>query len=105
MDADGQHRPEDMISIFEKFKTEEQDLIVGSRWLEHNPEQKSSASRRMGMLFFSWLTQKLTGQAFSDTINGMKMMNPAVAKELLTGKFGIFTRSSHLSTRQKLSYW
>jgi glycosyltransferase involved in cell wall biosynthesis len=90
MDADGQHRPEDMKAIIEKYNNNDSDLMVGSRWLEHNEEQESSSSRRLGMLFFSWLTKKLTGKTFTDTTNGFKILNRKIATELLSHNFGDF---------------
>jgi len=90
MDADGQHRPEDIQTIIEHFEKDSSDLIVGSRWLNNNPEQSSEGSRRLGMLFFSWLTQKLTGKVFTDTTNGMKILNRKIASELLEHNFGDF---------------
>jgi glycosyltransferase involved in cell wall biosynthesis len=90
MDADGQHRPEDMQTLIENFEKGQSDLIVGSRWLKENPDQHSSNSRRMGMLFFSWLTEKMTGQKFTDTTNGMKILSPKVAEELVLHNFGDF---------------
>lgn len=88
MDADGQHRPEDMLALYHDFKNGDQDLIVGSRWLHQSTGQTSTTGRRIGMQFFSWLAQKLTDQKFSDTTSGMKMMNQNVAKEILHKKFG-----------------
>lgn len=90
MDADGQHRPEDMRALIENFESNGADLMVGSRWLDPSPEQKSSSGRRAGMLFFSWLTEKLTGKVFTDTTNGMKILNRSIAAELCSHNFGDF---------------
>jgi glycosyltransferase involved in cell wall biosynthesis len=88
MDSDGQHRTEDMIALHERFSQNDLDLLVGSRWMNHGPDESSSTGRRLGMQFFAWLTQKLTSQKFSDTTSGMKMLNRAVAEELLYKNFG-----------------
>lgn len=89
MDADGQHRSEDMNQVIDFYKREQVDLVVGSRWLEEKGNQ-STVGRRMGMKFFSWLTEKLTGESFTDTTSGMKLMNRKVANELLNQNFGDF---------------
>ena len=90
IDGDGQHRPCDLKSMVHRFKSGHLDLLVGSRWLEHRPDQSSAKGRRLGMEFFSWLTLKLTGHRFTDTTNGLKLMNPKVAKELVARNFGDF---------------
>ena len=90
IDGDGQHRPSDLKSMVQYFKAGHLDLLVGSRWLEHGPDQSSAKGRRIGMEFFSWLTEKLTGHRFTDTTNGLKLMNPKVAKELTMRNFGDF---------------
>jgi hypothetical protein len=90
IDADGQHRPEDLNAMIERFKKEPLDLLVGSRWMKVNTEQGSSRGRRLGMEFFSWLAQQLTGHPFTDTTNGLKVLSPSVAKELTSRNFGDF---------------
>jgi glycosyltransferase involved in cell wall biosynthesis len=90
IDADGQHRPEDLDAMIRSFEEQPVDLMVGSRWTENSPDQSSSTGRRLGMSFFSWLSDRLTGQRFTDTTNGLKLMTPSVAKELLSRNFGDF---------------
>ena len=89
MDADGQHRPEDLQSMAERFSAGDLDLLLASRWIgSAQHENHSSSGRKFGMEFFSWLSQRLTGRRFTDTTNGMKLMAPRVAKELLEHNFG-----------------
>ena len=90
IDADGQHRPRDLQSMTKFFTKSEVDLLVGSRWLKKDSGQKATQGRRLGMEFFAWLTQKLTGHPFTDTTNGLKVMSPNVAKELVDRNFGDF---------------
>jgi glycosyltransferase involved in cell wall biosynthesis len=91
MDADGQHRPEDMVSLISHFTRANVDLVIGSRWMAGGSQGKTVGSgRRCGMLFFSWLTRTLTGRRLTDTTSGMKIMNSPVAKELLAHNFGDF---------------
>lgn len=90
IDADGQHRPKDLQAMTRFFTKAKVDLLVGSRWLEKNSSQKTAQGRRLGMEFFAWLTQKLTGHPFTDTTNGLKVMSPDVAKELVDRNFGDF---------------
>ena len=90
IDSDGQHRPCDLRAMIDRFENEDVDMIIGSRWMEHGPDESSSAGRRAGMEFFSWVTEKLTGRRFTDTTNGLKILNPSVAKELCSRNFGDF---------------
>jgi glycosyltransferase involved in cell wall biosynthesis len=90
IDSDGQHRPCDLNAMIERFESEPVDMIIGSRWMEHGPDTSSSAGRRAGMEFFSWVTEKLTGRRFTDTTNGLKILSPAIAKELCSRNFGDF---------------
>ena len=88
MDADGQHRPEDMLRLIGHYESHSADLVIGSRWLDK--EIRADSGRRIGMIFFSWLTRKLTGEHLTDTTSGMKIMNRQVAGALLAQNFGDF---------------
>lgn len=91
MDADGQHRGEDMAQLIGEIRTDRADLITGSRWLNRNiDDEPIPAGRRLGMKFFAWLTRALTGRQFTDTTSGMKIMKRAVARELVAQNFGDF---------------
>ncbi|EFM11183.1 glycosyl transferase family 2 [Paenibacillus curdlanolyticus YK9] len=75
MDADGQHRAEDLPRLLEQAKSS--DLVIGSRYVEQTA-YRSSASRRIGMLFFSGLVSMVTGQRFTDTTSGFRAANRKV---------------------------
>ncbi|MWC30288.1 glycosyltransferase family 2 protein [Paenibacillus sp. MMS18-CY102] len=75
MDADGQHRAEDLPQLLEQAKSS--DLVIGSRYVEQTA-YRSSASRRIGMLFFSGLVSMVTGQRFTDTTSGFRAANRKV---------------------------
>lgn len=88
MDADGQHRPEDMNKLIQFFSERSADLVIGSRWIDH--QIPADSGRRVGMIFFSWLTRKLTGERITDTTSGMKILNRQIAEALLSQNFGDF---------------
>lgn len=91
MDADGQHRTEDMLELIREYEKGEADMITGSRWmLTGEPGKEVPAGRRTGMLFFSRLASRLTGRKVTDTTSGMKILSPTVAKELVNHHFGDF---------------
>lgn len=69
MDADGQHRAEELPKLIAKASSH--DLVIGSRFLEKT-SFRSSTMRRIGMVFFSSLVSLLTGQRFTDTTSGFR---------------------------------
>lgn len=69
-DADGSHRPEDILKI--KNSLSEADLLVGSRYLKTSKILGWSVNRRM----FSWILNKVipqfTGVKLKDITNGLR---------------------------------
>ena len=54
-------------------------MCIGSRFIENEGFQ-SSASRRMGIKFFSWLIKLVTGKGISDPTSGFR----ACSRELIS---------------------
>ncbi|WP_068783909.1 glycosyltransferase family 2 protein [Paenibacillus phocaensis] len=69
MDADGQHPAEELQKLIAAIP--EQDLVIGSRFLE-TASFRSSAARRVGIAFFSRLVSWVTGERFTDTTSGFR---------------------------------
>lgn len=74
LDADGQHDPEYIERLVIPVINKKCDMSIGSRYLEQTA-YKSTASRRAGMLFFSWLVRVLTGNSIKDTTSGFRAVN------------------------------
>ncbi|BCJ86414.1 glycosyltransferase family 2 protein [Effusibacillus dendaii] len=74
IDADGQHDPADLPRLLQHAKNGEADMILGSRYIAKT-SYKSSAMRRVGMIFFSKLVFLLTGQEVKDTTSGYRVVN------------------------------
>jgi glycosyltransferase involved in cell wall biosynthesis len=66
MDADGQHRPEDIENLLEK--TDQYDLVVGSR----TSSSESSLLRRLGNGIFNKLASYLAGMKIPDLTSGFR---------------------------------
>lgn len=92
MDADGQHRPQDIPILLAKL-SEGHDLVVGMR----NSSAHASISRRLANGFYNKLASWLTGQPILDLTSGFR----AVRREaflpflpLLPNKFSYPTTST-----------
>jgi hypothetical protein len=70
MDADNQHRPEDIEPMIYPILQDEADLVIGSRILGRH--EKASGIRQMGIHFFSWLVSVATGVKLTDCSSGFK---------------------------------
>lgn len=77
IDADGQHDPAFVHRLISPILKGEYDMTIGSRYLQAS-SYKSSASRRLGMLFFSFLVSLITGKRVTDTTSGFRAVNRRV---------------------------
>jgi glycosyltransferase involved in cell wall biosynthesis len=85
LDADGQHRPDDVRRVYRQYDSGEYDLLIGSRFVESKRYDSEPAVRRAGMRLFSSLIALLTGRRVYDTSSGMKIINRRVF-EVLAGR-------------------
>lgn len=70
VDGDGQHNPKYINDLVEKV-LEGYNMCIGSRFI-HNAGFRSTATRRMGIRFYSILLKLLTGQEFTDPTSGFR---------------------------------
>jgi len=81
LDADGQHRPEDMLRLLQAVRDDECDLAVGSRYLSPSDDEESyspSRLRSIGSRMFRRLLSWATGQVFTDTTSGLRAANQQI---------------------------
>lgn len=78
LDADGTYHPKDLSKLYNKLKTENLDLVVGSRLLSKKSEMPPI--RRIGNKFFAFMVSRLTKAKVSDPASGMRIFR----KEILT---------------------
>lgn len=76
-DGDGQHDAAYLPDMRRFLEQEQADLVIGSRFLEKEGFQ-SSGIRRMGIRYFTWLIQAMTGQHITDPTSGMRMVGKEV---------------------------
>lgn len=74
MDGDGQHDALFLEDMIHELKDDEADMIIGSRFIQHEGFQ-FSCLRRIGISFFTWWIRCLTGQTVTDPTSGMRLCN------------------------------
>lgn len=79
-DADGQHRPEYIKSILEKFE-EGYNIVIGSRFVT---QKKDMSFRMLGNRLISLVIRLTTGMKIKDPTSGMRMFDKAMIKECAT---------------------
>ncbi len=77
MDADGQHRPEDLQSMMNVFINEPYQVILGSRFIT-NTGYKSNLFRKMGIKLFSAVLRLLCGKKIADVTTGLQLLDKKV---------------------------
>lgn len=87
LDADGQHRPEDLVAIHEAFQGEEWDCLIGSRYVRTHEYGSAPLGRRVGMQLFSTITRLTTGRRVYDTTSGLKVIRRRVFEPLTKWHF------------------
>ena len=98
MDADGQHRPQDVPRLVKALQDNGADMVIGSRFCDGMP-YNTPLSRRLGQLLFSHLTNLLLGRRIYDTSSGFKALRAEVCKVVVDGTFMDF----HIETIVQLS--
>ena len=71
-DADGQHRPEYIESMFKCMESTNADIVIGSRFVT---KKKEHSARMMGSRLITALIKATTGCAIGDPTSGMRMYN------------------------------
>lgn len=87
LDADGQHRPEQVLGMYEAFRSEGWDCLVGSRYVATRNYSGAPLGRRVGMQLFSIVTQMATGRRVYDTTSGLKILRSSVFESLMRWHF------------------
>jgi glycosyltransferase involved in cell wall biosynthesis len=79
MDADGQHRPEDVMKLITEFKEGDYDMIVGAR------DHKSQASfvRLFGNGLYNKVASYMTGHNIKDLTSGLRIVDAKKFKQFI----------------------
>lgn len=79
LDADSQHNPENILSLIEHLSGKELDLVIGSRFLQHND---IPFTRLIYNFFGNLISFLITGVYLTDSQSGMKAMSRKFAEQL-----------------------
>jgi len=74
LDADGQHRPEDIPRLIHPIIAMKADLVLGSRFLQKPPPNIPSI-KYIGNKFFTFITSILARVKLTDTQTGFRALN------------------------------
>jgi glycosyltransferase involved in cell wall biosynthesis len=80
LDADGQHLPEHLPSMFAQLQDEDVDVVIGSRFLDKNGTYRPSLARKVGIGLFSRVASLLMRQPITDPTSGFQVMRLPVAQ-------------------------
>lgn len=74
LDADGQHKAEEVNKLINTLERETSDMVLGSRFIDKN-KYRSTFMRRLGNVIFSGLIGMVTKQFFTDSTSGFRTFN------------------------------
>lgn len=83
IDADGQHRPEEIPKLLNPLIAGEADIAVGSRYLKPNNNNHDSSVRDSGRVFSSTLVSLLRKTDVTDITSGMRAWSQKAIQTLL----------------------
>lgn len=78
MDADGQHRPEDISRLLAELQSGN-DMVVGARAMA----SQAGAHRALANTFYNWLATWMVGQTVSDLTSGFRAVKAAQFRQYL----------------------
>lgn len=87
LDSDGQHDPAELISLIEPIRSNEADVVIGSRFLDS--KTKFPFYRKMGILFFTGLTNLLFGLNVTDCQSGLRAYKSEVLRNIALKDHGM----------------
>ncbi|SDM92879.1 Glycosyltransferase involved in cell wall bisynthesis [Halogranum gelatinilyticum] len=82
LDGDGQHHPRDIPRVVSPILEGESDLVIGSRYLDQNPDDETPLYRRFGQRVLDFLTAGSSGQNLTDTQSGFRAFAPTAVERL-----------------------
>lgn len=80
MDADGQHRPEELERLILPIHNGQADVVIGNRFL--GDYQERGSVRHAGVILFSWIVSVLAGVRIGDCTNGYRAIRASALRRL-----------------------
>jgi len=88
LDADGQHRSEDVDIVLEPIRKHETDIVIGSRFLDQNQQQIPSY-RKAGIKIITKLANTTLDKTITDSQSGFRAYNAKVLSEIIPLEHGM----------------
>ncbi len=80
LDADGQNDPAEMETMLQPVVDDQADFVVASRRL--GVDETADRYRRLGVVGFSWLMNRLMGTHLTDTSNGYRALRASMLADI-----------------------
>src|SRR6516225_11543216 len=80
-DADGQHRVADVLRMIERLRTDDLDIVIGTRFADHPPE-RMPVLKRLLLPIVAKLSPSSRKLHLTDAHNGLRVFNRTVADGL-----------------------
>jgi len=75
LDSDGQHNPDHIPRLIEPLRTQNFDIVIGSRFLNKNDKEKVPRYRSFGIKTITKLTQSASYTGLTDSQSGFRAYN------------------------------
>lgn len=86
LDSDGQHDPSDLKQLLERLKTNQVDVIIGSRLINHGDWSDFPRHRLYGNRILTWLTNLAVGRKVTtDSQSGYRVLKREVLERVKLG--------------------
>ena len=88
MDADGQHRIEDVNSVFGPINDEVADIVIGSRFLDKKSEEMPNY-RKVGIKIITKVTNLSIKEKLTDSQSGFRAYNKKALQKVIPSDVGM----------------
>ena len=88
MDADGQHRIEDVNSVFGPINDEVADIVIGSRFLDKKSEEMPNY-RKVGIKIITKITNLSIKEKLTDSQSGFRAYNKKAIQKVVPSDVGM----------------
>jgi len=75
LDSDGQHNPDHIPRLIEPLRTQNLDIVIGSRFLSKDDKEKVPRYRSLGIKTITKLTQSASYSGLTDSQSGFRAYN------------------------------
>lgn len=82
LDSDGQHNPDHIPQVIEPLRTQNVDIVIGSRFLSKEDKEKIPRYRSFGIKTITKLTQSASYSALTDSQSGFRAYSKKAISEI-----------------------